>query len=94
MRSAFNSTPVSDPGSFVKLRSQVSFAWAAPANLRYQVDYATNLMGAWMTLPAVITSDSNTFNFTDDGANSGGFATNTLPPKSFVFLLAWFAWSI
>jgi len=76
MRSAFGIAPVIDPGSFVKTKTQVSFAWTAPANFSYQVDYATHLPGGWTTLPMVINSSSHQFNFTDDGSNSGGLVTN------------------
>jgi hypothetical protein len=72
MRSAFTITPVIDPGSLVKLKKKFSFAWSAPMNISYQVDYSTNLPAGWTTLPDIITSSNGTFNFTDNGTNSGG----------------------
>ncbi len=73
MRSAFNIIPVIDPTSLVKLKKKFSFAWTAPTNITYQVDYSTNLLTGWTTLTNLVTSTNGTFNFTDDGTNSGGF---------------------
>ena len=63
-------------GSLVKSKKKFSFAWTAPTNITYQVDYSTNLPANWTTLTNLITSTNGTFNFTDDGTNSGGFGTN------------------
>jgi hypothetical protein len=76
MRSAFTINPVIDPASLVKLKKKFSFAWTAPTNITYQVDYSTNLPANWTTLTNLITSTNGTFNFTDDGTNSGGFGNN------------------
>lgn len=73
MRSAFTVTPVIDPGSLVKLKKKFSFAWSAPTNISYQVDYSTNLLTGWTTFTNIITSTNGTFDFTDNGTNSGGF---------------------
>ena len=73
MRSAFTIAPVIDPGSLVKTKAQFSFAWTAPTNISYQVEYSTNLLAAWTTFTNVITLTNGTFNFTDNGTNSGGF---------------------
>jgi hypothetical protein len=73
MRSAFAISPVIDPASLVKLKKKCSFAWSAPTNITYQVDYSTNLPAAWTTFTNLITSTDGTFNFTDNGTNSGGF---------------------
>jgi len=73
MRSAFSIIPVIDPASLVKLKKKFSFAWTAPTNLTYQVDYATNLPANWTTLTNLVTSTNGAFNVTDDGTNSGGF---------------------
>ena len=73
MRSAFTILPVIDPTSLVKLKKQFSFAWMAPTNITYQVDYSTNLTMGWMTLTNLVTSTNGAFNFTDNGTNSGGF---------------------
>ncbi len=73
MRSAFTITPVIDPDSLVKLKKKFSFAWTAPTNIIYQVDYSTNLLAGWTSFTNFITSTSGTFNFTDDGTNGGGF---------------------
>ncbi|HUD83462.1 MAG TPA: DUF4185 domain-containing protein, partial [Candidatus Saccharimonadales bacterium] len=76
MRSAFTITPVIDPGSLAMTNNKFSFAWSAPTNGSYQVDYSTNLLTGWMTFTNIITSTNGAFNFTDDGTNSGG-AGNT-----------------
>jgi len=73
MRSAFTISPVIDPGSLLKTDKQFSFAWSAPTNISYQVDYSTNLLSGWATFTNLITSTNGTFNFTDSGTNSGGF---------------------
>lgn len=73
MRSAFTINPVIDSASLVKLKKKFSFAWSAPTNISYQVDYSTNLVSGWATFTNIITSTDGTFNFTDTGTNSGGF---------------------
>jgi hypothetical protein len=75
MRSAFTINPVIDPTSLVKLKKKFSFAWSAPTDIIYQVDYSTNLLSAWNTLTNLVTSTNGVFNFTDNGTNSGGFGT-------------------
>jgi hypothetical protein len=75
MRSAFSIIPVIDPASLVKLKKKFSFAWNAPTNISYQVDYSTNLPTEWMTFTNIIISTNGTFNFTDNGTNSGGFGS-------------------
>ena len=76
MRSAFTITPVIDPGSLVKLKKKFSFAWSAPTNISYQVDYSSNLLAGWTTFTNIITSTKGTFDFTND--ETGG-----LPPVRF-----------
>ncbi len=73
MRSAFTINPVIDPASLVKLKKRFSFAWNAPTNITYQVDYSTNLLSAWNTFTNLFTSTNGIFNFTDNGTDSGGF---------------------
>ena len=73
MRSAFTINPVIDPASLVKLKRKFSFAWDAPTNIIFQVEYSTNLLSAWNTFTNLVTSTNGTFNFTDNGTNSGGF---------------------
>ena len=75
MRSAFTIIPVIDPASLVKLKKKFSFAWSAPTNISYQVDYSTNLTSGWTTFTNLISSTNGTFNFTDNGTNSGGFGS-------------------
>jgi Domain of unknown function (DUF4185) len=75
MRSSFSIVPVIDPGSLVKLKKKFSFAWSAPTNITYQVDYSSNLLSGWTTFTNLITSTNGTFNFTDNGTNSGGFGS-------------------
>jgi len=76
MRSAFTITPVIDSGSLVKTDNAFSFAWNAPTNISYQVDYSTNLLAGWTTFTDVITSTSGLFDFTN--TETGG-----LPPSRF-----------
>ena len=75
MRSAFTIAPVIDPASLVKPDKSFSFTWSAPTNITYQVDYSTNLASGWATFTNLITATNGTFNFTDDGTNSGGFGS-------------------
>jgi hypothetical protein len=75
MRSQFAITPVIDPTSLVKSKKKFSFAWTAPTNITYQVDYSTNLLMGWAMFTNLITSTNGTFNFTDEGTNGGGFGT-------------------
>jgi hypothetical protein len=75
MRSAFSIIPVIDPASLVKLKKKFNFAWGAPTNITYQVDYSTNLTSGWTTFTNLINSTNGTFNFTDEGTNSGGFGS-------------------
>jgi hypothetical protein len=78
MRSAFTITPVIDPASLVKSNNQFSFAWGAPTNITYHVDYSTNLLSSWTTFTNLVTSTNGAFNFTDDGTNSGGFGNTKI----------------
>lgn len=73
MRSAFTISPIIDLGSLVKSKKKFSFAWSAPTNISYQVDYSTNLLSNWTTFTNIITSTNGAFNFTDDGTTSGAF---------------------
>ena len=73
MRSQFAILPVINPGSLVRTETNFSFAWNAPTNIIYQVDYTTNLLTGWMTFTNLITSTNGTFHFTDEGTHSGGF---------------------
>jgi hypothetical protein len=73
MRSAFAISPVIDPASLVKLKKKFSFAWSAPTNITYQVDFSTNLLTGWTALTNLVTSTNGVFHFTDNGTNSGGF---------------------
>jgi hypothetical protein len=61
----------------VKLKKKFSFAWSAPTNISYQVDYSTNLLAGWTTFTNIITSTNGTFNFIDSGTNSGGLGNTT-----------------
>ncbi len=72
MRSAFTLTPVIDPASLVMQTNKFNFAWNAPTNIVYQVDYSTNLASPWNTFTNTVSSTNGTFNFTDNGSNSGG----------------------
>jgi len=74
MVSAFDIEPVI--GSPVHTKTNFTFSWFAPTNESYQIDYSTNLLSAWKTLTNIVSSSNGTFNFTDNGTNSGGFGTN------------------
>lgn len=76
MRSAFIIQPVIDPGSLVRKKNKFSFAWNAPTNQSYQVEYSSDLSSGWTPFTDVITSLSGTFNFTN--TQTGG-----LPPTRF-----------
>jgi hypothetical protein len=65
MRSEFIITPVIDPASLVHKKNKFSFAWAAPTNESYQVDYSTNILSGWTTFTDIVTSVTGTFNFTN-----------------------------
>jgi len=76
MRSTFTITPVIDPGSLVHKKNKFSFAWTAPTNINFQVDYSTDLLNDWTTFTDIVSSVDGTFNFTN--TESGG-----LPPTRF-----------
>jgi hypothetical protein len=76
MRSRLTIVPVIDPRSLVHKKNRFSFAWNAPTNMSYQVDYSSNLLNGWTMFPDVVTSASGTFNFTN--IEPGG-----LPPARF-----------
>jgi len=73
MKADFTIIPQIDPATLVKTKTNLSFAWNAPTNLVYQVDYSSNLLSGWATLTNLITSTNGAFHFTDNGTNSGGF---------------------
>jgi hypothetical protein len=72
MRSAFNIVPVIDSATVVRTQNQVAFSWTAPTNEIYQVAYCSNLLTGWITITNLITSTNGSFQFTDNGTNSGG----------------------
>jgi len=74
MVSAFTIQPVVGP--MVNTKTNFSFSWLAPTNQSYQVDYSTNLSSGWRKLMNIFTSTNGTFNFTDNGTNSGGFGNS------------------
>jgi hypothetical protein len=76
MRSQFLIVPQIDVSTLVHKKNKLSFAWNAPTNISYQVDYSSNLLAAWTTLTNIITSTSGTFDFTN--TETGG-----LPPMRF-----------
>jgi hypothetical protein len=76
MRSQFLIVPQIDVSTLVHKKNKFSFAWNAPTNISYQVDYSSNLLAAWTTFTNIITSTSGTFDFTND--ETGG-----LPPIRF-----------
>jgi hypothetical protein len=72
MRSAFTIVPKIDPGTLVHKRNKFSFAWTAPTNESFQVDYSDVLPPVWATFTNVITATNGGFNFTDDESLNGG----------------------
>jgi hypothetical protein len=66
MRSACTIQPVIDPASIDHKRNKFSFAWTAPTNESYQVDYSSNLASGWTTFTDVVSSTSGTFYFTNN----------------------------
>jgi hypothetical protein len=76
MRSQFLIVPQIDVSTLVHKKNKFSFAWNAPTNISYQVDYSSNLLAAWTTFTNIITSTSGTFDFTN--TETGG-----LPPMRF-----------
>jgi len=54
----------------------VTLRWTAPANLNFQVQYATSIAAdgsiPWITIPGVVTSATTAYQFTDDGSLTGG----------------------
>jgi hypothetical protein len=78
MRSQFLIVPQIDPGTLVYKKNKFSFAWSAPTNGSYQVDYSSNLLAGWTEFTNIITSTNGIFNFTNDETHNGG-----LPPLRF-----------
>ena len=78
MRSAFAITPVIDLTTLVHTKNKFDFAWNAPTNESYQVDYSSNLLSTWTTFTNILISPNGTFHFTNDETGSGG-----LPPARF-----------
>jgi hypothetical protein len=78
MRSVFTILPVIDPGSLVHKKNKFSFAWNAPANESYQVEYSSNLSSAWTAFTNIVSSTNSSFTFTNDETANGG-----LPPGRF-----------
>jgi hypothetical protein len=72
MRSAFTITPVIDLGSLEHKKGKFSFAWVAPTNQSYRVDYSANLAD-WTTFTDLVTSTSGIFSFTN--TQGGGLPT-------------------
>lgn len=54
----------------------VTLRWTAPANLTFQVQYATGIAAdgtvPWITIPGTVTSATTAYQFTDDGSLTGG----------------------
>ena len=76
MKSDFTIIPQIDPQTMVFDNKKFSFSWSAPTNGTYQVDYSSNLLNGWTTFTNIITSANGTFNFSDNGANTGGFGNS------------------
>jgi hypothetical protein len=72
MRSAFTIVPQIDAATLVNKKNKFSFAWTAPTNESFRVDYSDVLPPAWITFTNVITSTNGDFNFTDDESPAGG----------------------
>lgn len=65
MKSDFIIVPQIDPGSLVHKKNKFSFAWNAPMNSSYQVDYASNLLAGWTTFTNIVNSANGRFDFTN-----------------------------
>jgi hypothetical protein len=76
LKSDFTIVPQIDASTLVHKKNKLSFAWTAPTNGSYQVDYSGNLLSGWTTSTDIITSTSGTFDFTN--TETGG-----LPPLRF-----------
>ena len=76
LKSDFTIVPQIDASTLVHKKNKLSFAWTAPTNGSYQVDYSGNLLSGWTTFTDIITSTSGTFDFTN--TETGG-----LPPLRF-----------
>ena len=46
--------------------------WQASTASKFQIQFATNLPPAWITLPNTIISSDGNFSFMDDGSKTGG----------------------
>ena len=76
MKSDFTIVPQIDVGTLVHKKNQFSFAWSAPTNGSYLVDYSSNLLAGWATFTDIVSSTSGTFDFTN-------IETGGLPPARF-----------
>ncbi len=50
----------------------VTLSWTADPGLSFQVEYSSSVIGPWTAVTKVITSSSGSYNFTDDGSQTGG----------------------
>jgi hypothetical protein len=51
---------------------QITVRWSGSSGLAYRVSYANSLVGPWVEIPEVIFSDTESFEFIDDGSLTGG----------------------
>jgi hypothetical protein len=68
--------------SFDTSSGNVTLTWVADPGLRFQVQYADGIPAGgnivWTTVPGEVTSADGTYEFVDDGSQTGGMAPNRL----------------
>ena len=64
---------------------QITVRWSGMSGLAYRISFANSLLGPWNDIPQVITSETDSFEFVDDGSLTGGllsprfYRVNLLP---------------
>jgi subtilisin family serine protease/subtilisin-like proprotein convertase family protein len=63
-------------GSIAMSASGIRLQWSAPVGAKFQVQWSPSLSApVWNNFSNIITSDTGTFSFLDDGSQSGGLGT-------------------
>ena len=71
MKSA-GSPSVANLGAAARPTNGFHFAWTAPVNESFRVDFSSVMPPMWTAFTNIITSTNGAFDFTDDGLQSGG----------------------
>lgn len=64
---------------------QITVRWSGMSGLAYRISFANSLLGPWSDIPQVIISETDSFEFVDDGSLTGGllsprfYRVNLLP---------------